>query len=86
MLAPKGEGKYLSPAMIKFNEHDDQAYKTKALKKALIPTEAGFEEIIRWHQICVGRPLQRQEEPYTLVAADIEVMVLLSATPKTAAI
>ncbi|PML57787.1 dihydromonapterin reductase [Vibrio lentus] len=46
MLAPKVKVNTLSPAMIKFNEHDDEAYKTKALKKALIPTEAGFEEII----------------------------------------
>ncbi|MCK8084600.1 dihydromonapterin reductase [Vibrio sp. 1CM8B] len=46
MLAPKVKVNTLSPAMIKFNEHDDEAYKTKALKKALIPTEAGFEEVI----------------------------------------
>ncbi|MCQ8868188.1 dihydromonapterin reductase [Vibrio splendidus] len=46
MLAPKVKVNTLSPAMIKFNEHDDEAYKTKALQKALIPTEAGFEEII----------------------------------------
>ncbi|MFA0231973.1 dihydromonapterin reductase, partial [Vibrio sp. 10N.261.45.A7] len=46
MLAPKVKVNTVSPAMIKFNEHDDEAYKTKALQKALIPTEAGFEEII----------------------------------------
>ncbi|WP_122046697.1 dihydromonapterin reductase [Vibrio atlanticus] len=46
MLAPKVKVNTLSPAMIKFNELDDEAYKTKALQKALIPTEAGFEEII----------------------------------------
>ncbi|MEZ8694572.1 dihydromonapterin reductase [Vibrio splendidus] len=46
VLAPKVKVNTVSPAMIKFNEHDDEAYKTKALKKALIPTEAGFEEII----------------------------------------
>ncbi|MEZ9050855.1 dihydromonapterin reductase [Vibrio sp. F13] len=46
MLAPKVKVNTLSPAMIKFNEHDDEAYKTKALKKALIPSEAGFEEVI----------------------------------------
>ncbi|MCF7495105.1 dihydromonapterin reductase [Vibrio sp. L5-1] len=46
MLAPKVKVNTLSPAMIKFNEHDDDEYKTKALQKALIPTEAGFEEII----------------------------------------
>ncbi|CDT11412.1 dihydromonapterin reductase [Vibrio coralliirubri] len=46
MMAPKVKVNTVSPAMIKFNEHDDEAYKTKALKKALIPTEAGFEEVI----------------------------------------
>ncbi|MEZ8724174.1 dihydromonapterin reductase [Vibrio pomeroyi] len=46
MLAPKVKVNTISPAMIKFNDHDDEAYKTKALQKALIPTEAGFEEII----------------------------------------
>lgn len=46
MLAPKVKVNTLSPAMIKFNEDDDEAYKAKALKKALIPTEAGFEEVI----------------------------------------
>ncbi len=46
MLAPKVKVNTVSPAMIKFNEHDDETYKTKALQKALIPTEAGFEEII----------------------------------------
>ncbi len=46
MLAPKVKVNTISPAMIKFNEHDDEAYKAKALQKALIPTEAGFEEII----------------------------------------
>jgi dihydromonapterin reductase/dihydrofolate reductase len=46
MLAPKVKVNTISPAMLKFNEHDDEAYKTKALQKALIPTEAGFEEVI----------------------------------------
>ena len=46
MLAPKVKVNTVSPAMIKFNEHDGEAYKTKALKKALIPAEAGFEEVI----------------------------------------
>ncbi|WP_286298047.1 dihydromonapterin reductase [Vibrio apostichopi] len=46
MLAPKVKVNTISPAMIKFNDHDDEAYKNKALQKALIPAEAGFEEII----------------------------------------
>ena len=46
MLAPKVKVNTVSPAMIKFNDHDDDAYKAKALQKALIPAEAGFEEII----------------------------------------
>ncbi|GAM73998.1 folM alternative dihydrofolate reductase 1 [Vibrio ishigakensis] len=46
MLAPEVKVNTVSPAMLKFNEHDDEAYKAKALQKALIPTEAGFEEVI----------------------------------------
>jgi dihydromonapterin reductase/dihydrofolate reductase len=46
MLAPKVKVNTVSPAMIKFNDHDDDAYKAKALQKALIPAEAGFEEVI----------------------------------------
>ena len=46
MLAPKVKVNTVSPAMIKFNDHDDDAYKAKALQKALIPAEAGFEEIV----------------------------------------
>ena len=34
MLAPKVKVNTLSPAMIKFNEHDDEAYKTKALTES----------------------------------------------------
>jgi dihydromonapterin reductase/dihydrofolate reductase len=46
MLAPKVKVNTISPAMLKFNEHDDETYKSKALQKALIPKEAGFEEVI----------------------------------------
>ncbi len=46
MLAPKVKVNTISPALLKFNEHDDEEYKKKALAKALIPHEAGFEEVI----------------------------------------
>ncbi|MGR5301506.1 dihydromonapterin reductase [Vibrio alfacsensis] len=46
MLAPKVKVNTISPAMLKFNEHDDETYKSKALQKALIHKEAGFEEVI----------------------------------------
>ncbi|MGC9402444.1 dihydromonapterin reductase [Vibrio genomosp. F10] len=46
LLAPNIKVNTLSPALIKFNQHDTEQYKQKALKKALIPAEAGFEEII----------------------------------------
>ncbi|MGR5206082.1 dihydromonapterin reductase [Vibrio sp. PNB22_4_2] len=46
MLAPKVKVNTISPAMLKFNEHDNETYKSKALQKALIPKEAGFEEVI----------------------------------------
>ncbi|GLP96401.1 dihydromonapterin reductase [Paraferrimonas sedimenticola] len=46
MLAPKVRVNTIAPALIKFNDDDDEAYKSKALQKALIPAEAGFEEVI----------------------------------------
>lgn len=46
LLAPKVKVNSISPALIKFNEDDDEAYKQKAYAKALIPREAGFTEII----------------------------------------
>lgn len=46
MLAPKVKVNTISPAMLKFNQHDDESYKAKALQKALIPAEAGFVEVI----------------------------------------
>ncbi|CAM4392230.1 dihydromonapterin reductase [Vibrio agarivorans] len=46
MLAPDVKVNTISPAMLKFNENDDEKYKDKALQKALIPREAGFEEVI----------------------------------------
>ncbi|NOH78192.1 dihydromonapterin reductase [Vibrio sp. RE86] len=46
MLAPKVKVNTVSPAMLKFNEQDNETYKAKALQKALIPREAGFEEVI----------------------------------------
>ena len=36
----------IAPAMILFNEGDDEAYKAKALSKAILPKEAGNSEII----------------------------------------
>lgn len=46
MLAPDVKVNTISPAMLKFNDSDDESYKAKALQKALIPREAGFEEVI----------------------------------------
>jgi len=54
MLAPKVKVNTLSPAMIKFNDHDDDAYKAKALQKALLPREAGFEEVIDGIKFVLG--------------------------------
>jgi dihydromonapterin reductase/dihydrofolate reductase len=47
LLAPDVKVNSISPALIKFNEHDDDIYKEKAFKKALFAKEAGYEEIIR---------------------------------------
>ena len=46
LLAPHVKVNSIAPAMILFNEHDDDAYKVKALAKAILPREAGNNEII----------------------------------------
>ena len=46
LLAPYVKVNSIAPAMILFNEHDDDAYKVKALAKAILPKEAGNNEII----------------------------------------
>lgn len=46
LLAPEVKVNSISPALLKFNSDDGEQYKTKALTKALLPREAGFEEVI----------------------------------------
>ncbi|KHT63071.1 dihydromonapterin reductase [Photobacterium gaetbulicola] len=46
LLAPNVNVNSISPALLKFNPEDDETYKQKALAKALLPREAGFNEII----------------------------------------
>ena len=46
LLAPEVTVNSISPALLKFNSEDGDAYKEKALAKALLPREAGFDEII----------------------------------------
>ncbi|GIU11030.1 dihydromonapterin reductase [Shewanella glacialipiscicola] len=45
-LAPEVKVNSIAPAMILFNAEDDIAYQQKTLAKALLPKEAGNEEII----------------------------------------
>ncbi|MBR9727992.1 dihydromonapterin reductase [Shewanella intestini] len=47
LLAPQVTVNSIAPAMILFNEHDDDAYKVNALAKAILPKEAGLEEIVQ---------------------------------------
>jgi dihydromonapterin reductase/dihydrofolate reductase len=64
LMAPKVKVNSVSPALIKFNPDDDDAYKQKAFAKALIPSEAGFDEVIsgigyiRQSAFMTGRNLQ----------------------------
>lgn len=64
LLAPNIKVNSISPALLKFNEGDDDAYKQKALAKALLPKEGGFNEIIQAvnfifkSQFMTGRNLQ----------------------------
>lgn len=45
-FAPEVKVNSIAPAMILFNDGDDAAYQQKTLAKALLPKEAGNEEII----------------------------------------
>ncbi len=64
LMAPKVKVNSVSPALIKFNPEDDQAYKDKAYAKALLPKEAGFAEVVEGikyilnSQFMTGRNLQ----------------------------
>lgn len=46
LLAPKVKVNTIAPALILFNEGDDDAYKTKARAKSLMNKEAGAEEML----------------------------------------
>lgn len=46
-LAPKVKVNSIAPALLMFNEGDDDAYKEKALKKSLLETVPGAEEAVR---------------------------------------
>ncbi|MBC7002716.1 dihydromonapterin reductase [Photobacterium sp. BZF1] len=46
LLAPEVKVNSISPALLKFNPGDGEDYKEKAKDKALLPREAGFEEVI----------------------------------------
>jgi dihydromonapterin reductase/dihydrofolate reductase len=45
-FAPNIKVNNVSPALLKFNEGDGEEYKAKALKKATLPWEGGFEEAV----------------------------------------
>ncbi len=47
LLAPKVKVNAIAPALMLFNEHDDEAYRKKALGKALLQREGGEAEFIR---------------------------------------
>lgn len=45
-FAPQIKVNAIAPALVLFNEGDDDAYRQKTLAKALLPREAGMDEII----------------------------------------
>lgn len=44
-LAPKVKVNSVAPALLLFNEHDEEAYKEKALSKSLLRREGGLDEL-----------------------------------------
>lgn len=53
-FAPEIKVNSIAPALLKFNDHDDDAYKAKALKKAALPWEGGFEAAIEAAEYLLG--------------------------------
>ena len=45
-LAPKTKVNSIAPALLLFNEHDDELYRVKTLQKSLMQREAGLEEFM----------------------------------------
>ncbi|MFK8031297.1 MAG: dihydromonapterin reductase [Gammaproteobacteria bacterium] len=46
LLAPHVKVNSIAPALILFNEHDDDAYKDKTLRKSLMQREGGLDELL----------------------------------------
>ncbi len=46
-LAPGTKVNSIAPALLLFNEHDDELYRVKTLQKSLMQREAGLEEFMR---------------------------------------
>ncbi|MDF2178357.1 dihydromonapterin reductase [Aliiglaciecola sp. CAU 1673] len=46
-LAPRVKVNAIAPALICFNKHDDEAYRQKTLKKSLLGTEPGEQEVFK---------------------------------------
>lgn len=44
-LAPQVKVNAIAPALLRFNDGDDEAYKKKAVNKALLPWEGGFDTL-----------------------------------------
>jgi dihydromonapterin reductase/dihydrofolate reductase len=44
-LAPKVKVNSVAPALLAFNDHDDESYKQKALQKSLMRREGGLDEL-----------------------------------------
>lgn len=44
-LAPKVKVNSIAPALLSFNEEDDEVYRKKTLKKSLMQREGGFDEL-----------------------------------------
>lgn len=56
LLAPRVKVNSLAPAMIMFNQHDDQAYREKTLKKSLLQIEPGVQVAVDTLQFILDNP------------------------------
>ncbi|MCF1427940.1 MAG: dihydromonapterin reductase [Shewanella sp.] len=53
-LAPDVKVNSIAPALVCFNETDDEAYRAKSLSKALLPREAGYKELLACVDLLLG--------------------------------
>ncbi len=56
MLAPRVRVNGIRPSLIKFNDHDDQAYRQSRLKKSALGIEPGYQTVVQAVDFLLSNP------------------------------